>query len=24
MSINLGELARRHLQRRAAMRGDYE
>jgi len=24
MQINLGELARRHLQRRAAMRGDYE
>lgn len=24
MQINLGELARRHLERRAAMRGDYE
>lgn len=24
MQINLGELARRHLQRRAAMRGEYE
>jgi predicted phage terminase large subunit-like protein len=24
ISINLGELARRHLQRRAAMRGEYE